>query len=69
MDKFIGQLIFFTRVDVKASADSEVRSKLVRLGSMYCDYSECNARLMEFKDANPHVREVRGEFVFRDYVM
>jgi hypothetical protein len=68
MDKLLGQLIFFTRVEVVASTD-EVRSKIVRLGSVYCDYAECKARLIQFKDLNPHVREVRGEFVFRDYVL
>ena len=66
MDKFFGQLVFFTRVEVVASTD-EVRSKVVRLGSVYCDYSECSARLAQFRDLNPRVGEVRGEFVYREY--
>ena len=67
MDKVFGQLVFFTRVDVSLATD-EVRSKTVRLGSVYCDRSECEFRLAQFRDLNPHVREVRGEFTFRDYL-
>jgi hypothetical protein len=67
MGKLFGQLVFWTRVDVVSSND-EVRSKVVRLGSIHCDYSECEARLIQFKDLNSHVREVRGEFVFRDII-
>jgi hypothetical protein len=67
MGKLFGQLVFWTRVDVVSSND-EVRSKVVRLGSIHCDYSECEARLIQFKDLNSHVREVHGEFVFRDII-
>ena len=68
MGKVFGQLVFWTRVEVVDSSTDEVRSKVVRLGSIHCDYSECEARLIQFKDLNAHVREVRGEFVFRDII-
>lgn len=66
MDKFFGQLVFFTRVEV-AGSNGEVRSKVVRLGSVYCEFPECSARLAQFRDLNPCVGEVRGEFVYREY--
>jgi hypothetical protein len=61
-----GQLIFFTHVDMP-QGDS-IRTKVVRLGSINCERSECSEKLKQFRELNnPNVKFIRAEFVLRDY--
>jgi hypothetical protein len=62
----LGQLIFFSHVDIP-HGDS-VRTKVVRLGSISCERSECVEKLKQFRELNDsNVRFIRAEFVLRDY--
>lgn len=66
MDKVFGQLIFFTTVRLPRH-DGQIVDKTTRLGSIHCEHSECEARVTDFRVANMHLRDIRAEFVFRDY--
>ena len=66
MDKLFGQLVFFTRVTMTRH-DGVVVDKTTRLGAVNCEHSQCEARITQFRESNPHLHYIRGEFVFRDY--
>jgi hypothetical protein len=68
MDKIVGQLMFFTRVELVQ--DSKIIRKRVRLGSIWCAQPECNEKLEEFRGLNYWVKpsEIFAEFVYREYL-
>ena len=74
-DDFFGQLCFFMLVDVPAIergvgvCNFNARTKRVRLATIHCKRSDCEANVEQFKIMNPHLgRSVHAEFSFREHV-
>ena len=70
---FFGQLCFFTFVEIP-TIDRGVgvhtfntRLKRVKLATVHCKRSDCEANIDKFKTNNPHLgRSVNAEFSFRE---
>ena len=64
-ESLYGQLSFFTFVYTAPE-----RGKRVKLSSVYCEYTERQARLEAFKEMNPSIKPqfIHAEFVFREMV-
>ena len=69
MSHFYGQLVFFTFVITK-EGDKRTH-KRTRLGSVWCDYSECQDKLEEFRAANLDIfnpKEVHARFAYEEHI-
>jgi len=44
------------------------RSKIVRVMSTFCDRGECEKLFAQFREMNPAVGQLSGEFISRDYI-
>jgi hypothetical protein len=72
-DDFFGQLCFFTFVEVPTIERGvgvqtlETRLKRVKLATIHCKRSDCEANVDQFKTSNPPLgRAVQAEFSFRE---
>jgi hypothetical protein len=65
-DDFFGQLCFFTFVTVPTGSD-RFRDKRVKLATIHCRRSDCEANVEQFKTHNPQLgRSICAEFSFRE---
>jgi hypothetical protein len=72
---FFGQLCFFMFVDIPTAETGDqvrkfdVRMKRVKLATVYCKRSDCEANVEQFKAINSSIaRKVQAEFNFREHL-
>lgn len=69
MSHFYGQLVFFTFITTNHG--DEITQKRTRIGSVWCDYSECESKLEEFRQSNLDVfnaKQVHARFVYEEHI-
>jgi hypothetical protein len=59
-----GEIQFFTCIVV--GADRSERMRKVKLGSVWCEYSERLEKADQFITANKHVKQIYAQFVFSE---
>ena len=74
-DDVFGQLCFFTLVEIPAIERGigvctfNTRMKRVRLATVHCKRSDCEANVEQFKTLNSHLgRSIHAEFSFREHL-
>lgn len=60
-----GEVRFFTFVCGTECLD---REKRVKLGSVWCEYSERLEKAAQFVAANKHVRQIHAQFVYSEHL-
>ena len=64
---FYGAVKFFTFVSIP-QGDGSSRMKRATLATVYCDYADAGKKMIEFREANDHIRDIHARFEYSEHI-